>query len=226
MFVKEKKEDDDRRYSPDDYYPIRLRPDELLPGMETFADMFEDLWPVKTPGDDKFGKMHSPLHAILTAPLPKDKEEKSNKKNKKGGGGVQQAREPAGWKNTTTLITEFIHTPEELFENDYTIHPALYDNETDRKALATHRYSIGVSQEHGWVDTLVKQFEDGSAPENEIEQGSLTAGREILAMDCEMCMTGENEFSLTRTSIVGWDGSVVLDELVKPAKPITNYLTQ
>jgi RNA exonuclease 1 len=45
-------------------------------------------------------------------------------------------------------------------------------------------------------------------------------------MDCEMCMTGENEFSLTRISVVGWDGSVIIDELVKPAKPITDYVTQ
>ena len=226
MFVEErKKEKDDRRYSPDDFYPVRLRADEMPPGSEAFADMFEDLWPAKTPGDDKFGKMHSPLHAILTAPLPKDKDERANKKNKKSGG-VQQAREPAGWKNSRTPITEFIHTAEELLENDYTLHPAMYDDESDKVALAAHRNSNGVSQEHGWVDTMVVSFEDGSAPDNEIEQGSLTAGRDILAMDCEMCMTGENEFSLTRISIVGWDGSDVLDELVKPAKPITNYLTQ
>ena len=225
MFVEKKKDRDDRRLSPDDYYPMRLRSEDITFGLEAFADMFEELWPVKTPGDDKFGKMHSPLHAILTAPLPKDKEERNNKKNKKGGG-VRQAREPAGWKNSRTPITEFIHSPEELLENDYTLHPAVYGDEVDRTALAAHRSSIGASQEHGWVDTLVKSFNDGSAPENEIEQGSLTAGREVLAMDCEMCMTGENEFSLTRISIVGWDGSVVLDELVMPAKPITNYLTQ
>jgi len=88
------------------------------------------------------------------------------------------------------------------------------------------RKSNGVSGEHGWVDTLVKNFVDGTSPDNEIEAGSITAGRDILAMDCEMCMTGENEFSLTRISVVGWDGSVIIDELVKPAKPITNYVTQ
>lgn len=227
MFVEEKKkQEDDRRHSPEDYYPILLKAENLPAGLEAFADMFEDLWPVKTPGDDKFGKMHSPLHAILTAPLPKDKQERSNKKNNKGGGGVQQAREPAGWKNSRTLITEFVHTPEELLENDYTLHPAAYGDAVDESALATHRNSAGVLKENGWVDTLVKKLEDGSVPDNEIEQGSLTAGREIFAMDCEMCMTGENEFSLTRISLVGLDGSVVLDELVKPAKPITNYLTQ
>ena len=54
----------------------------------------------------------------------------------------------------------------------------------------------------------------------------ITAGREILAIDCEMCMTGEKEFSLTRISVVNWDGKVVLDELVKPEKPITDYVTR
>ena len=76
------------------------------------------------------------------------------------------------------------------------------------------------------AEYIGKNFEDGSAPDNEIESGSLTAGREIFAVDCELCMTGENEFSLTRISIVGWDGSIVLDELVKPDKPIINYVTQ
>lgn len=75
------------------------------------------------------------------------------------------------------------------------------------------------------MDTSVENFADGSAPDNEIEAGSLSAGREILAMDCEMCKTGEQDFELTRISIVGWDGSVVLDELVKPNKPIIDYLT-
>lgn len=66
---------------------------------------------------------------------------------------------------------------------------------------------------------------DGIAANHHTTAGSLTAGREVLAMDCEMCKTGEQEFSLTRISIVRWDGSVVMDELVKPEKPIIDYLT-
>jgi len=38
-------------------------------------------------------------------------------------------------------------------------------------------------------------------------------------------MTGPDEFSLTRISCINWDGSVLFDLLVKPAKPITDYLT-
>jgi hypothetical protein len=117
-------------------------------------------------------------------------------------------------------------SPEDLLENDYTLHPAIYIDEEDRRALQEQRTSSGMSYEHGWVDTLVNKYEEGSLPENEIEQGSLTAGREIIAMDCEMCMTGETEFSLTRVSLVRWDGTIVLDELVKPDKPIIDYVTR
>ena len=214
----------DRSYiSPDAYYPRRLEAEKLPESLQPFADMFEHIWPVRTPGDDKYGKMHSPLHAMLTAPLAKSKEEKDWNKNRKG---VTPAKEPHGWKNSRTSITEFVHPAEILLENDYTLHPASYDKESDKKDLIEHRKSTGVSEDHGWVDTLVTSFSEGTSPEDEIEAGSITAGRDILAMDCEMCMTGETEFSLTRISIVGWDGSVIMDELVKPAKPITNYVTQ
>lgn len=167
--------------------------------------------------------MHSPLQAMLTAPIPKTKEEKSREKSRSKG--ASHAKEPPGWKNKRTPITEFIQTPEELLENDYTVHPAAYDNEDHKIALEEHRQSTGVSKDHGWVDTLVKDYEEGTVPDNEIQAGSLTAGREVLAMDCEMCKTGESEFSLTRISIVGWDGTTILDELVKPDKPIIDYLT-
>lgn len=214
---------DRRGYVPDDILPKRLKSEKLSAQLQPWADMFEHIWPVKTPGDDKFGRMHSPLHTMLTAPAPKTKEEKDWKKNRRG---VAPAKEPQGWKNTRVPIPEFIHPADVLLENDYILHPAMYTELDDKAALAEHRQTNSVSKDHGWVDTDVTNFEDGTTPEHEIQSGSITAGREVLAMDCEMCMTGESEFSLTRISIVGWDGTVVLDELVKPAKPIINYLTQ
>jgi RNA exonuclease 1 len=204
--------------SPDAYYPVKLVSDDIPPQLEPFIDMFEYLWPVKTPGDDKYSKMHSPLHAMLTAPLPKSQEEKRKK-------GVQSARELQGWRNKRTRITEYILSPEQLLENDYKIHPATYSDHSEKSALLDQRRRSETLAEHGWVDTKVDDYDEGSALESEIEQGSLTAGREIVAMDCEMCMTGPNEFSLTRISLVSWDGSVILDELVKPDKPIVDYVT-
>ena len=50
----------------------------------------------------------------------------------------------------------------------------------------------------------------------------------MCAMDCEMCYVGvgaDERLELTRCSVVGPDGSVIYDKLVKPAEPITNYNT-
>lgn len=210
----------DRDYkNPDQYYPVRLASKKLPDHLKKFADMFEHLWPVKTPGDDKYSKMHSPLHAMLTAPLAKRQEYKDTR-------GAKPVKEPLGWQNKRTRITEFVSSAEELLENEYTLHPAMYTDQADIISLQEQRRRNGTSTDDAWVDTAINSFEDGSVQEKEIEQGSLTAGREVLAMDCEMCMTGEKEFSLTRISIVSWDGSVVLDELVKPDKPIIDYVTQ
>ncbi len=209
----------ERNSSPDEYYPVKLNAETLPEEVRHFADMFEHLWPVKTPGDDKYSKMHSPLHAMLSAPITKSQDEKVSNK------GLNAAKSSAHKKNRTR-ITEYLTSPEDLLENDYTLHPAVYNEERDKIYLTESRRKAGTTKENGWVDTNVAHWNDGSPPENEIESGSLTAGREILAMDCEMCMTGEREFSLTRISLVAWDGSVVMDELVKPDKPIIDYVTR
>ncbi|KAH7022679.1 hypothetical protein EDB80DRAFT_695351 [Ilyonectria destructans] len=195
--------------TPDDYYPRPLKKETLPEALQPFADMFPHLWPVKTPGDDRHGKMHSPLAAFLTAPAPKDK---NNKKS-----GVRPASEPQGWRNERTRITEFLCTADDLADNGYLVHPALLPEGPQKEQFVAPE---------GWVVTKVDKLEDGDVPEKDIQQGSVTAGREVLALDCEMCMTGENEFSLTRISVVDWSGEVVLDELVKPDKPITDYVTQ
>ncbi|KAG9253673.1 exonuclease [Emericellopsis atlantica] len=195
--------------SPDDYYPRKLAKERLPEALQPFADIFPHLWPVKTPGDDKNGKMHSPMAAFLTAPTPKDGPKKA--------GGVKPAREPNGWKNERTPITSFIATAEQLTENGYLVHPALLPEGEARDTFAAPE---------GWVITKVNDLSEGEVPDKEIQQGSITAGRDVLALDCEMCMTGEKEFSLTRISLVNWAGDVVLDELVKPDKPIIDYVTQ
>ncbi|CEI64929.1 unnamed protein product [Fusarium venenatum] len=194
--------------SPDDYYPRVLKEDRLPKALQPFAKMFTHLWPVKTPGDDRHGKMHSPLAAFLTAPAPKEKNGQTK--------GPKPASEPQGWKNERTLITEFLCTVDDLSDNGYLVHPAMLEG------TAKDQFVLPP----GWVITNVDKLEDGEPPADEIQKGSITAGRDVLALDCEMCMTGENEFSLTRISIVDWVGNVVLDELVKPDKPIIDYVTQ
>src|SRR4051812_46436420 len=63
--------------SPDDYYPRLLVKDKLPEPLQPFSQIFTHLWPVRAPGDEKFGKLHSPLHCMFTAPSTKSKTEGS-----------------------------------------------------------------------------------------------------------------------------------------------------
>ena len=73
----------------------------------------------------------------------------------------------------------------------------------------------------GWVETEVTGLEQNINN----EAGSVTEGRTVFSLDCEMCNT-EVGLELTKISVVGWDGSATYDTLVKPSRPIVDYLTQ
>lgn len=73
------------------------------------------------------------------------------------------------------------------------------------------KYSLGEDMQPGFVRSL-------PAAEN-------TTPLEMAAVDCEMCHT-KLGLELTRVSMVDSEGKVLLDKLVKPENPITNYLTQ
>ncbi|OOF91545.1 hypothetical protein ASPCADRAFT_176751 [Aspergillus carbonarius ITEM 5010] len=200
------------------FNPRPLSHGELPAPLRPLADMFPHAWPVRAPGDSKYNKIHSPLQAILLSALPKTKE--SNTK------GVKPPKVDKSLVFQRTPITSFISSVEDLRENDYVLHPALLATEKEKTALMESRKQAGQSTEDGWVDTHVESLEAGQVPDSEIQQGSMTAGRDVLALDCEMCVTEGGQSELTRISMVRWDGEVVLDELVKPQRPIIDYLTR
>lgn len=199
--------------------PVNISREDMPTPLKPLSDVFPSVWPVKAPGDPKFSKLHSPLQAMLISPLPKSKEETSFPK------GPRPPREEKGWTNKRTPITTFIHSTEELHDSDYVIHPACFVSANDTAEERARRREAKQASEDGWVDTRISKWSDGDVPSKEVEAGSVTAGRTIFALDCEMCIT-EAGSELTRISLINWDGSIALDTLVKPPNPIKDYLTQ
>ncbi|CAK7214274.1 hypothetical protein SCUCBS95973_002084 [Sporothrix curviconia] len=197
----------------DDCYPRTLDAAVLPSAVLPLTDVFSQLWPVRARGNEKYATLFSPVATFLTAPLPKSASASDDKP--KGSG--PRFRPDNGSKDVRTRITEFLATPEEYMANEFVLHPALLPTAEQRAAF---------KDEPGWVHTNVAELADGDVPEAEIEQGSVTAGRSVYAVDCEMCKAADDKFVLTRISVVAWDGEVVMDELVKPDEPIVDYLTQ
>ena len=201
--------------SPDDYYPNKLIHSRLPEPLQPLSGVFDHIWPIKTPGDDKYAKMHSPLGAMLIAPIVKTKEEKKAK-------GPRPPSASKDWKNQRTPICEFVATTEELVDEGYVLHPAHCNSTRSAREETAKREVNKTAITNGWVDTLnVPNVTSDKVPDKEWK---------TLAMDCEMCITSPKGvtpqvFSLTRISMINWDGEVVLDELVKPEQQITDYLT-
>lgn len=198
--------------SPDDYYPTRLKVEALPPPLQSLSAIFDHVWPIKAPGDDKYAKMHSPMGGMLISPIVKPKEDKNFK-------GPKPPAVSKNWKDQQTPITEFVASTWELVEENYVLHPAHYGNASSTQEEAVKREINHQAEADGWIDTSgIPEL----ASEMEVEQ--------IFTMDCEMCITSPagvtpQVFSLTRISILDWDGNMILDEFVKPPEPITDYLT-
>lgn len=211
--------------SPDDYYPVKLQSDRLPDALKPLSDIFPHVWPTLGVGDHRAGqffRLHSPIHTMLSSQIPRTREDKQKKKNHKGPLPQRADR----WQNKRTRITEYIATLVEQLENDYAVHSAWYTTPEAKEAAREVRKAAGKTSDDGWVESNVASLEEGDIPEEEIQEGSVTAGRQIYAVDCEFCRSENNEALLTRFSLVDWDGKVIFDDLVKPDIPITNYLTQ
>ncbi|OQD70363.1 hypothetical protein PENDEC_c024G03254 [Penicillium decumbens] len=201
------------------FNPRPLSSESLPAPLRPLAEMFPHVWPVKAPGDSKYNKVHSPLQAILLSSLPRSKDGDSKHK------GPRAAKVEKGFVVKRTPITTFIHSVLELEESEYPLHPAFFTTDQEKASHTETRRRNGQTAENGWVDTNVPSLEAGDVPDAEIEKGSMTAGKDVLAIDCEMVKTEGDNFELARISIVNWGGEVVLDELVKPSRAVVDYLT-
>ena len=199
--------------------PIALDKEILPASIQPIADTFDEIWPVKAPGDSKMAKIHSPLQAMLISPLPASKVDKDHK-------GPRPPAEERTFQAIRTPITAFIHSADQLHEAEYPIHPAAFTSTEDAALEAERRQRTNQSITHGWVDTAVTDSSPSLPPPSQIQAGSMTCGLDVYALDCEMVLTTDDVYSLARISVLDWSGTVVLDSFVKPSLPVKNYFTQ
>lgn len=199
--------------------PMDIQSAEMPISLQPIISIFPQVWPIKAPGDSSMSKVHSPIQAILTAPLPISKDQAKLK-------GVKPPREGKSFVPVRTPVSHFIHPFEELRETEYPIHPALYEHSEDATTERARREDLGQTLQNGWVDTNIPSLSSTVVPESEIQKGSMTAGYDVYSLDCEMVLTDDDVSSLARISLIDWAGDKVVDELVKPSRPIKNYFTQ
>ena len=199
--------------------PTIIDKESLPASIQPIADMFDEVWPVKAPGDAKMAKMHSPLQAMLISPLPASKVDKDHK-------GPRPPAEEKTFHAIRTPVNTFIHSADELHEAEYPIHPAAFASSEDAALEAERRQRTNQSTAHGWVDTAVTHSSPTLPPPSQIQAGSMTCGLDVYALDCEMVLTTDDVYSLARISVLDWSGTTVLDSFVKPSLPVKNYFTQ
>ncbi|KAF3938403.1 hypothetical protein ABW19_dt0200528 [Dactylella cylindrospora] len=181
-----------------EYFPIPLRDRTLPSSLSGLSDAFTHVLPVRAGGDNH--KVFSPVHNMLNIPVEMLDDKAGNKKNRK------QSKE-------RLKIKSLLLSLEDMIENEYPVHEAYFTANGDIPV------EVPKDRPEDWVETDLE-----GAPERVVESGSILEGYTIYALDCEMVKTKEGP-SLARVSIVGWDGKVVLDELVKPEEEVEDYLT-
>ncbi|KAK0433575.1 ribonuclease H-like domain-containing protein [Armillaria borealis] len=156
--------------------------------------------PTRAPGDQT--RMHSVLNTFFTAPISatekKKREERKENCNSHFPSERLQSNDPA----------QYLLTKEQMIEHDY--------------PLPSYTADVFQKPDDTWVETPEESRESLlTAPDQKKKPA-----RKIYSIDCEMCMTEDGK-ELTRVCIIDFrSGTVIYDQLVKPSKPITDYLTR
>ncbi|KAM0792932.1 hypothetical protein ACM66B_002691 [Microbotryomycetes sp. NB124-2] len=118
----------------------------------------------------------------------------------------ERARKEQGQLARTSDPSVYLMTPEQLEEQSYPV-PSRSPKDGERDNDDFDNWQ----RPDGWVEAPWKKQADGP--------------RTVYGLDCEMCLT-EDGSELARLSIVDQKGQRVYDSLVKPQKPILDYLTR
>ncbi|PFH47268.1 hypothetical protein AMATHDRAFT_152547 [Amanita thiersii Skay4041] len=160
------------------------------------ASTFSHACPTRAPGDQT--RMHSVLSAFFHGPVS-----------------VEERRKRAVQRQLSESImnkdpVQYMLTLEQMIDNDYPI-PSYMADVFERPPE--------------WVETPAPS-KTIVPPSHDTSQRLGIPPRKIYAIDCEMCET-EGGKELARVCIIDYyTQNVVYDQMVKPSKPVVDYLTR
>jgi len=178
------------------HFPIPLLKMDLAEPLQPLSKIFSHIFPVRAGGD--YNRVFSPIQSILQITIPKEQ-----KKNDYRG------------RSDKLKVTQLLMSFAQLLDSEYPLHTSHTRDFEDLPDIQP-----AVSRGDDWVET---DLTDARIVDNEAK--SILEGRNVLALDCEMVMSASGP-ELARVTFVDWDGLVILDKLVKPEAPITDYLTK
>ncbi|GAA6034983.1 hypothetical protein JCM8097_002129 [Rhodosporidiobolus ruineniae] len=179
--------------------PFGLLPSSegLTSKLPIFQSTFSHACPTRAPGEKN--KMHSCYQSFTTVPLTgaeKDRREKARKER----GQLQRTSDPS----------VYLLSRDQMLEQAYPL-PSALPSPLPTDANPTFAFEDW-KRADGWIE----------APYQPKREGQPTRA---LGLDCEMCLTADGS-ELTRLSVVDLNGKRIYDKLVKPQKPILDYLTR
>lgn len=172
-----------------------------------FRQLFSHACPTKAPGEKN--RMHSGYQSFTNCPLTSGEKDRREKLRKERGQLLK-----------TLDPSKFLLSRSQMFEQNYPIPSSSLPTPplptTATSSTTSHSFEDWKKSD-GWIEAPYK-------PEEE-EAGESGKFRKVLGLDCEMCLT-EDGSELARLSLVNQRGEKVYDKLVKPKKPIIDYLTR
>ncbi|KDQ09510.1 hypothetical protein BOTBODRAFT_36915 [Botryobasidium botryosum FD-172 SS1] len=211
--------------------------------LPVMTNLFSHACPTRAPGD--LTRIGNILNTLLVGPstvpatvYAKEKDQDKDddgwtevKKGKRKGKRASQSQEDS----TPVPLSALVLSPMELASESYMV-PSYLQSSSSSTALPSHvtqDISIAANGWNArggvpvhtleWVETpLCAPSSDGDEDEDEDDETK----QKVFAIDCEMVQTDEDK-ELARVCVVDyWTRGVVYDQLVRPTRPIQDYLTQ
>ncbi|GAA5822345.1 hypothetical protein JCM3770_000527 [Rhodotorula araucariae] len=178
--------------------PFALRPtsEGLSSKLSVMQSLFSHACPTKAPGERN--RMHSAYQSFTTCPLTGAEKDRREK-----------SRKERGQKQRTTDPTVYLLSPEQMSEQAYPT-PSPLPSPLPADPNPTFSFDDWKKAD-GWIEAPYLPEQEGP--------------KRVLGLDCEMCLTKDGS-ELTRLSVVDLEGKRIYDKLVKPDKPIVDYLTR